>query len=111
MNPPKKEFDIKLTPGLHPPMFADAITLAVTVRQSKDGKDKAGHLRLTFLDSQKHQILSEIVIDHMHAREFSKVLGENIKALDGAMRKGKIPKKKIKGEIVLSPEDKARYIN
>lgn len=89
----KKHIPVAGTPGLVKPLFADAVQTTIGVKETKNKKERIGHVRLTFIDMLRRQVLAEIVIDHLHARELARILSENVKNLDIALKTGKhLPK-------------------
>lgn len=82
------------------PVFADEVMVSFTIKRSKDGPMKNAVVRMSFIDSMKKTVISEIVVAPVTADALSRVLQKTMEKLDGAM----------KGEIKKRTDEETTYI-
>jgi hypothetical protein len=82
------------------PVFADEVMISFTIKRSKDGSRKDSVVRMSFIDSMRKVVISEVVVSPVTADALSKVLGKTLEKLEGAM----------KGEMTMKKEDTTTYI-
>jgi hypothetical protein len=78
-------------PSREIPIFADEIMVSFTIKREKTGSRKDAMVRMSFIDSMKKSVISEIVVSPITADALSKILVKTLEKLDGAM-KGQIKK-------------------
>ena len=70
-----------------------ATTIQSSKKKDETGKiRKEGHIRIGFIDRMKNQIITEVIISSMTAKDLTKILGETIKKLDEELKSGEPPK-------------------
>jgi len=86
--------------GVHPtvkPLFVDNAMVAVQLQASKEKDEtgkirKEGHIRIGFIDGMKNQVITEVVMSLMAAKNLTKILDDSIKRLDEELKSGEPPK-------------------
>lgn len=74
--------------------------VSFTIKKNKDGSEKNAVVRMSFVDSMKKAVISEVVVTPITADALSKVLHKTMEKLDEAM----------KGEIKKRVEEQTTYI-
>lgn len=79
------------------PLFADRLMVGTLLQSSKQRDEtgkirKEGHIRIGFIDGMKNQVISDIVISLMTAKDLTKFLDDNIKKLEEELKSGEPPK-------------------
>lgn len=79
------------------PLFADEVVLGVSVKASKEKDEKGriekeGHMRFSFIDAIRGQIIAEVVLSSMTAKALLKILDRNLKKLDEELKSEEPPK-------------------
>ena len=83
---------IKVSQSKTPPIFADEVMVSFVVKRDKEGKRKEGVVRLSFIDTMRKEVISDIVLTPVTAQALMKILENSLKKLDNAL-KGKLEKK------------------
>ena len=78
-------------PSKEIPIFADEIMVSFSIKREKTGNRKDAMIRMSFIDSMKKSVISEIVISPITADALSRILVKTLEKLDGAM-KGQVKK-------------------
>lgn len=86
--------------GVHPtvkPLFADRLMVGTLLQSSKKRDEtgkirKEGHIRIGFIDGMKNQVITDVVISLMTAKDLAKFLTDNIKKLEEELKSGEPPK-------------------
>lgn len=96
----KREIQIRGTPAMVKPLFADEVVLGVTLKASKERDEKGriekeGHVRFGFVDVMRGQIIAEVVLSSMTAKALLKILGDNLKKLDDELKSEEPPKEAV----------------
>src|SRR3989338_2564715 len=81
-----KEMTLGGTPEAMKPVFADNILLTFQPEESTDSKERHGHLRLTFTDMSRGQVVSEIVVSRIHAKKLVGLLQTKLSEIDTWMQ-------------------------
>jgi hypothetical protein len=79
-------------PSKSEPIFADEVMVSFTIKKSKDGKNKDAAVRLSFIDSMRKTVISEIVVTPVTADALRQIIGKTMEKLEGVME-GKIERK------------------
>lgn len=74
------------------PVFADEVMVSLNIKRSRDGKKRDAAVRMSFVDSLRKEIVSEVILSPVTAESLVVVLQKSMKKLDDVM-KGKIEKK------------------
>ena len=92
-----QKVQIRGTPAIVKPLFADEVMLGITVKatQTEDGVKKEGLIRLSFLDVVRGQLLTEVVITPATAKSLSKILNNDLKRMDEELKSKKLPEKTL----------------
>ena len=89
-------------PSKEKPVFADDIMISFIVKKEKDGGAKDAMVRISFVDSLRKEIISDVVISPITARALVQVLSKTNEKLKDSVS-GKYQVKK-------SPEAETTYI-
>ena len=81
------------------PFFADVVIVeGETKFNKKDVKDRESYVRILFTDSKTAQVISEIVIPRLIAKDLQNLLGEIINKLEEMAKSGELPKQPIQAK-------------
>ncbi|MBR9689677.1 MAG: hypothetical protein GOV01_02160 [Candidatus Altiarchaeota archaeon] len=84
------------------PLFADEVMVSFVIKTSRESNEKDAAVRMSFIDSMRKSVVSEIVVSPITAGSLSNILTKTLAKLDDAK----------KGKLVKTPkkEDETTYI-
>lgn len=81
------------------PLFADVVIVEGDIKfNKKDVKDRESFVRILFTDSKTAQVVSEIVIPRLLAKDLQNFLGDIINKIEEMAKSGELPKQPIQAK-------------
>jgi len=79
------------------PTFADEVMVSFVIKRTKDNSERDAVVRLSFVDSMRKEIVSDIVVSPITAKAMITILQKTAEKLESVMA-GKIERRKKEDE-------------
>jgi len=92
------------------PVYAEEVNVLGRLKVSKSNNEKDAYIRLRFLDFVSKNVVADVILNLITAKQLSKILTKTIEKTEKALKSGKVSKNIIRMQTTEMTETERRYI-